>query len=200
MKLCKLLLAAVGASALLGMLVSTASARLLEVSNQSFSSAYSSAEFHLPGATTRCHLTVEGSFHSRTLDKTLAGLIGYITSSIIGPCLSGTATILRGTLPWHVHYFGFGGRLPSIAHLSIPIIGFAYRVRESGGIACLARSSTGEPVMGRLNVDASGHATSQLEGSIRTGLECFGISGSFRSDAPRIVLQGTTVPISIRLI
>jgi hypothetical protein len=200
MKLCKLLLAAVGATVLLGSLVSSASARTFSVENNRVRAAFSSVEFHLPEATTRCHVTLEGSLHSRTLAKVSGTLMGYITSAILGPCLSGTATILRETLPWHVRYSGFEGALPNITSLITHVVGASWRVREAGGIACLARSTSGEPAIGIYHRDASNHLTASISGRIRTGFECLGIAGSFRSDSPRVNLSGTTTPVSLTLI
>jgi hypothetical protein len=200
MKLCKLLLAAMGATVLLGALVSSASARNFSVSEQHIRSSFSRVDFHFPEITTTCHVTLEGSLHTRTIAKTLGSLIGYITSAILGPCANGTATILRETLPWHVRYSGFSGTLPAITSVTVHVIGAAWRIRESGGIACLARSTTGEPAIGRFHIDASGHATAGIEGSIRTGFECLGIAGSFRSDSPQLLAFSTQTAVSVRLI
>ena len=96
MKTCKLLVAAAGATVLLGVLVSSASARNFSVSNQNLSVMWRSLEFALPGATTRCAVTLEGSLHTRTLPKVAGSLIGYVTKAILGPCSFGTATLLSG--------------------------------------------------------------------------------------------------------
>jgi hypothetical protein len=201
MKICKLLLAAAGATVLLGALVSSASARNLSVSNQSIRASFSSVEFHLPGATTRCHVTLEGSLHSRTMIKMSGSLIGYITSAILGPCLSGTATILRETLPWHVRYHGFQGILPNISSIITHTVGAAWRVRGPEGANCLARSSAAEPVIGTFHRGAT-HRIEHvgISGTIRTGFECLGISGSFNSDSGSVSLLGaghTSIFISL---
>lgn len=200
MRLRKLLLATASVTVLMGALASTTSARNFSVDATSLRSAFRTVSFHFPGITTTCQLTIEGSLHRNTIAKTIGSLIGYITSAIIGPCVSGTASILRETLPWHVRYSGFLGRLPEIRSLIFHVIGASWRIRESGGIACLARTSSGEPGIHRLNVDASGHETDQIEGSIRSGFECLGIAGSFTSDRPQVVALNTTTAISIRLI
>jgi hypothetical protein len=200
MKLRKLLLAAVSATVLLSTLGSSASARNFSLSNQFHRDSFSRVEFHLPGTTTTCHVTLEGSVHSRTFAKTIGSLIGYITSAILGPCAAGTASILRETLPWHARYSGFEGALPAIRSVILHIIGASWRIREGGGINCLARSSAAEPVTERVHVDASGHQTAGIAGTIRTGAECLGISGSFASDSPRVVLLGTSTAISLTLI
>jgi hypothetical protein len=201
MKSCKLFLAAVGATMLLGSLVSSASARNFSTDNQSFRAAFSAVEFHLPETTVRCHVTLEGSMHRRTVTKVIGSLIGYITRAILGPCQTGRATILRETLPWHVRYSGFQGTLPNITSVITHVIGVSWRFAGSEGFPnCLARSIATEPVVGRYHRDASNHLTAGIEGTIRTGAECLGIAGSFRSDSPRVVLLGTSVPISLMLI
>ena len=140
MKLWKLLLASVGATVLLGALVSTASAGRFEVSNQRIRAIFRAVEFHLPESTTRCELTIEGSLHSRTTVKRLGTLLGYITRADLGACAAGTATIQQLTLPWHVRYSGFSGTLPEISSIITHVIFVGFRVGESGGTACLARA------------------------------------------------------------
>jgi hypothetical protein len=202
MKLCKLLLASVGATVLLGALVSSASARNFEVSNQRLRAIFTNVEFHLPGATTRCPLTIEGSLHTRTMAKVIGSLIGYITRVDLGVCAAGTATVLTSTLPWHVSYSGFTGILPEITSIITHVIGASWRVRESGGIACLARSSATEPVIGNYHRDPATHQlhSAEIRGTIRTGIECFGISGSFRSDRGSVSLSGANTLIFVSLI
>jgi len=200
MKIGKLLLATVGASVLLGALVSTASARNFSVSNQNISSMWRSVEFALPGATTRCQVTLEGSLHTRTMPKVIGSLIGYITKAALGPCADGTATILSATLPWHVRYSGFVGTLPIITSITVHVINAAWRVRESGGIACLARSSTSRPAIGIFHITSHTVTEVGISGRIPTGIECFGIEGEFNSDSGVVSLSGSNAAISVSLI
>jgi hypothetical protein len=202
MKTCKLFLAAVGATMLLGMLVSSASARNLSVSNQSIRASFSSVEFHAPFGTTRCHVTLEGSLHSRTMTKLAGSLMGYITSAILGTCPVGTATILRETLPWHVRFSGFNGNLPNITSLITHVVGASWRVREPGGITCHARSTAAQPAIGTYHRNTITHRLEEVDirGTIRTGAECFGAEGTFRSESARVSLLGaghTSVFISL---
>jgi len=202
MKLCKLILAAIGATMLLGALVSSASARNFEQSNQRIRVTFRNVEFHLPGATTRCELTMEGSLHSRTIAKVAGSLVGYITRADLGACAAGTASVLTTTLPWHVRYSGFTGALPEITSAITHIIGASWRVRESGGIACLSRSSTGEPVIGNFHRNPATRVSeaAEIRGTIRTGAECLGISGSFRSDRGPAVGSPNGERVTINLI
>ena len=203
MKICKLLLATVGASVLLGALVSGASARNWSVSNQNLSAMWRSLEFALPGATTRCQLTVEGSLHTRTLPKIVGSLIGYITKVILGPCTAGTASVLAETLPWHVRYSAFSGSLPEITSIIIHVVNASFRMREAGGISCLVRTSAAEPSVGTFHRNTANAAITEVgvSGEIRTGAECFGVRGRFTSDSGAVSLLGTSnVLISLSLI
>jgi hypothetical protein len=199
MKLCKLLLAAAGATVLLGALVSTASARNFSVSSQNIRSSWREVIFELPFVNVNCQVTLEGSLHTRTMPKVLGSLIGYITSAILGPCAEGTATILRETLPWHVRYSGFEPRLPEIRSLIIHVIGSAFRVRELFGIGCLAISEAAHPAIGRFHRNPLTHEL--IGASIGGTLPCGEFSGSFRSSEGTVSVQGTTsTRISVSLI
>jgi len=202
MKFCKVLLASVGAAVLLGALVAGASARNFEVSSQRMRGIFRNLEFHLPGATTRCALTVEGSLHARTLAKVAGSLIGYITRVDLGACEAGTATVLTTTLPWHVRYSGFEGLLPNITSIITHVIGASWRVREAEGIACLARSSTTEPVIGNYHRETAGRVltAAEIRGTIRTGFECLGIAGSFRSDRGAVSASNAATRVTVNLI
>jgi len=202
MKLCKLLLTSVGATLLFGGLVASASARNFEVSNQRLRAIFRRVEFHLPGATTTCELTLEGSLHSRNMAKVAGSLIGYITRADLGPCAAGSATIQQGTLPWHVRYSGFSGTLPEISSIITHVIFVGFRVRETEGIACLALSSVAEPVIGNYHRNTATReiTSAEIRGSIRTGPECLGIAGSFRSDRGPVSVSNAATRVSLSLI
>ncbi|MGN6189049.1 MAG: hypothetical protein ACTHOE_09130 [Conexibacter sp.] len=202
MKLCKLLLAAVGATVLLGALVSTASATRLESSSQTLRTAFTSVRFRETfGSTTDCAVTLEGSLHSRTIQKVAGTLIGYITRADLGPCAgTGTATILTETLPWHVRYLAFSGTLPNITRLIINVIGSAFRVRFPTGSNCLARSTPEEPAIGTFERDITTRelTAAEIGGRIRTS--CLNISGTFESSRNRPTVLGGTAGITVTLI
>lgn len=116
------------------------------MSTQTFRSTFKELRMSGGFGTLVCSLTLEGSFHARTFAKVAGKLIGYITSSTTGTCTSGSATVLRETLPWHLRYNGFAGTLPNIALVITDVIGFAYQIREPiFGITCLARSTVEVP-------------------------------------------------------
>ncbi|MFL5817572.1 MAG: hypothetical protein ACJ76L_08220 [Conexibacter sp.] len=150
MNRCKLLLAMLGASALLCAASGTASARNFSASSQTFSVTW--ARFEITGAfgTYSCPVTIEGSFHTRTIAKNVGGLIGYVTRASVGLCSTGLfeTRVLTETLPWHVRYRSFTGLLPNIGSISTSIIGFALQVKETPfAIRCLGASSAAEPLI-----------------------------------------------------
>jgi len=191
MKLCKLLLAVVGATVLLGALVSSASAARLSSSSQTFRATWTSAEFIGGFTAARCNLTLEGSLHNATIAKTVGSLIGYITRASVGPCPAGSATVLTATLPWHVQYKAFTGTLPSITGIVTNVIGAAWRIREGGlSINCLTTSRATEPATGTYNIAAGGSVTSVTLGGTTN---CEGINGSLRGTSSTNSAQTVTL-------
>jgi len=94
-----------------------------------------------------CALTLEGSFHSATIRKIERLLIGHITHASVGPCETGTATVLTETLPWHVQYLGFRGRLPIIeGGVRLILVGLSLQIRDAiFGSLCLTRTTEEAP-------------------------------------------------------
>ncbi len=199
MKLCKLLLAASGATIVLAALVSGASANRLSQSSSTLRATWTSAEFGGGFGTVRCSLTIESSLHSRTFTKTAGALAGYVTRASVGPCASGSATILAATLPWHLRYASFTGTLPSISSITMNVIGVAFQIREpTFGITCLATSTTTEPAGGALNRESGGAATSvSLGGTIETSC---GIRGTLSGTSGAPTVAGATTRITLTLI
>ena len=199
MKLSKLLLATIGATVLLGALVSSASARNASVSNVSLRSTFRAVTFEGAFGRIVCEVLLEGSLHNRTFAKRVGSLIGYITQAILRPCATGTATILRETLPWHVRYAGFSGTLPNITSITIHVINSSFRVREPFA-TCLARSTEARPAVGTFNRDPGTRriTSAEIGGTVPT--DCFGQEGSFRSDRGTVSLVGNTTAITVTLI
>jgi len=201
MKYVKLLFATAGASMLLGALVSGASARSFSISNQSISAMWSEVTLNFGGAQSSCHLTLEGSMHSRTSAKVIGSLVGYITSATLGPCSSGTATILREALPWHVRYSGFTGALPNITSSTVHVIGASFAIREPFGVSCHIRTTAAQPGIGTFHRNVISHEITEvgIAGRIRT-TEC-GVEGTLSSVSGVMSLLGTSnVRISVTLI
>ena len=188
MKLCKLLLAVVGATVLLGALVSTASANHLSSSTQSFRATWTSSEFIGGFGTVHCSLTLEGSLHSRTINKTVGSLIGFVTRASVGPCPSGSATILQATLPWHVQYAGFEGTLPRISSIRTNVIGSAFQIREpSFGITCLSTSTASSPSTGTYTLTSGSVTSVTLGGSIPCGSFTGSLGGRSSSNSAQTI-------------
>jgi hypothetical protein len=201
MKICKLLLAAAGATMLLGALVSTASAGRLEISTKELSMMWRSVEFRLPFATPRCQVTLDSTLHERTMIKDLGTLMGYITRAILGTCTGGTATILTSTLPWHVRYSDFEGTLPEITSIIVHVIGASFRI-SGGGFTCLARSEANHPGVGTIHRNPATHLITEvgISGRMPTGAECFGQEGTFSSDSGIASVSNTNTSVSVSLI
>jgi hypothetical protein len=198
MKLCKLLLTALGATVVLGALVSTASAGRLESSSLTLTANFSSVRFQMPEGTVDCVVSLSGSLHSRTITKTRGSLMGFINDARLGACVNpGTATILRETLPWHVRYESFSGTLPNITRLVTHVIGSSFRVRYESFLSCLGRSTAERPAIGTYERNtATGALTGvTIGGSIPTS--CF-FNGTFSSSSA--VPAGTGGTIIVRLI
>ena len=157
MKLGKTCLAVVGATVLLSALVGTASAGRLSTSSQRIRASFARVNFAGGFGTVECEVAVEGSFHERTLSKTVGTLSGFITAANITRCARAGGTVLRETLPWHVQYQSFTGALPRIATISAKIIGWSVGVREpTFGVTCLA---TGNATVNFTRETATGATT-----------------------------------------
>jgi len=129
----KLVSSALAAALLLAAAVATASATRLSVSNQNIRVTWTSLEKTSPGVVTvRCQMTLEGSFHTRTIAKVTRSLIGAITRAQVKQesCTNGSVAPFNGvdryngtttpnTLPWHLSYESFNGTLPTISAVNV---------------------------------------------------------------------------------
>lgn len=183
MGLRKALLAVVGASALFGALVGTASARRFSSSSQTFRMMFSRLEWENGFVTTRCPVTLEGSFHAATSAKVSGTLIGYITAVPRGTCTVNTVTVLSETLPWHVRYTLFEGSLPTISRVTLNVIGFSIKGREAvTEVVCLSSPSTAErPVRLILRRETVTGALREpvIEGEVLSENACFQAIGRY---------------------
>src|SRR5262249_7264834 len=144
--------------------VGDASARRIEFSSQSFRIVWSFFHFGNTGETVRieCPVTLEGSFHSRTISKVSGQLIGYITRAQIGPfeaCREKAGiegiSFLQTSLPWHIRYNSFTGTLPTIQGTVVQLIGTGILV-TSLNQHCLYKSTAARPAFGTLVRQAGG--------------------------------------------
>jgi hypothetical protein len=214
----KLLLTALTASLVFAVMVSSSSARRFALSNQLFRVTWSSLEFtgREPFGGTlriRCPVTLEGSFHSRTLSKVSGQLIGYVTrAALTRPCNGGEAWILNGierptnTLPWHIRYDRFIGTLPAIERIRLQLINASFLVLIGGSIGCLFESTAARPAFGFVEREAGGLAntlsadpTSQIP--LKASLETIFCpsEGSFEGSG-NVTLLGNTTRISVTLV
>src|SRR5215217_8780056 len=153
----KLVLTALTAAVVLASAISTASARNLSVSEQSFRATWAELEFSGGIITITCRVTLEGSFHTRTIAKVRGSLIGAISRAIVAhPCTSGEAWMDNGTeaeplstapqkLPFHLTYEGFRGTLPAIETIRLLLSRVSFVIQTSVfTIPCRARYGRAE--------------------------------------------------------
>jgi hypothetical protein len=205
----KLVLAGLAATLLMAFAVTTANANHLSVSNQAFRVTWSLLTLSGEGGspTIKCPLTLEGSFHSATIAKTLGLLIGYVSRAIFGAgmaCQGGSATVLTNTLPWHVTYEGFSGRLPAITSVRLLLRRVAL-VEEWLSVLCLYKENGTEQAAGEVTVEAGGNATRLVpDSTIRLPLFEGGIfcpnKGGFTGEGETFLLGSTTTRIRLTLI
>lgn len=225
----KLSFAALLAAAVLSTAVGTAAARRFEFSEQHIRAIWGEAEpagFIDAGGTynIRCQLSLEGSFHSKTISKVSSQLIGYITQAQAPlTCAEGEIAILNGiernhnnvvvenTLPWHVRYDSFTGTLPNIVGIRIQIVGASILYWKILPVAstCLYRSEAARPLNAILEVGAGGVITAMrweetfsIPLALRLGgLEVFCPAGAkVTKKSTSFTVQGGTARITVRLV
>jgi hypothetical protein len=227
----KLLLAALIAASTLATAIGSAGARRLALSENHIRAVWEGAE----EATVRdaggffiieCDLTIEGSFHSRTLSKVSGQLIGFITVAeaphICEPGGElGEIAILNGfepdetgepvevnSLPWHIRYDSFKGTLPNVTGIRVQIIGAGVLAwNEVAG--CLYRSTAARPAFAILEVVAGTITTMRWEEVFSIPLEpvggmLFGIfcpaSAKLARKSISFEVQRRTTRITVRLV
>ncbi len=178
----KLLLAGLGAMFVLAAAVSTASANHLSISEQGHKLAWRALEFNASaGSSITCEVTLESSFHSRTIAKVANALIGHIYRASVGTCTGGSLTVHTETLPWHEQYNSFTGTLPAITSVKISFVGLRWRIRNSVE-TCEMGTTQAEPGFGTIALGARGEANSiEFSGTInlRGGFLCGFATASF---------------------
>ncbi len=194
MRLYKLLLAVVGATMLaLGALAASASARTLSISSLTDRATWNTLDIAGSFGVIECELVLRGSFHARAIAKTAGSLIGYITEGVITRCARGSATVNRGSLPWHRRYGRFAGTLPNITSVAETITGAEFDVREPlFGTVCIITNAT---ITGTFTVSSGTVTRRDLNGGDRCESADATISGSTTN-----VESGTGVRLTITLI
>ena len=154
----KLGLAALAATMLVVALSGPASANRLSLSEQETLITWDDLDF--AGGIIQCDVSLRVTFHSRTFEKVPGRLVGHITAGDVGACNAGnSASILQSSLPWHVQYDSFIGRLPSITGIRLRLINAAFLINLGGAIGCLYRSTAANPAFGIANRNAAGLIT-----------------------------------------
>jgi len=204
----RLLPVALVAAIVLAAAVGSASARNLSFSSQTIRTGMF-LRLEALGVLTSCPVTLEGSFHSRTIAKAREALIGAITAARTNKlrCLTATRTLMlaepdsaeRETLPWSLHYETFAGTLPRITGLRIAVVGMGIRV--VGGCEYL---STVENPAYLLTTVAAGRIESIAfleEVQINRPREsmCFPPEASL-SGSEVLTVLGATTSVTVRLI
>jgi hypothetical protein len=204
----RLALAGLTAAFVLAAAVSTASANRLSLSERGFQTIWTAPLSGGGGGeiASECQITLRGSFHSATLAKVAAALVGHIFGATVGSCITGGTTVLRETLPWHLRYQSFTGTLPRITGVTLQNIGASFRVEEGFGQACLYRTTATNPSRLIAEIEANGLVTGLRADETATipmtgpfPCELTENASTFRGTAS-FTRTGTTNLISIRLI
>jgi hypothetical protein len=202
--------------------VSDASARNLSVSTQSIRAAWAPMLFNGEGNFgVRCNVTLEGSFHSRTLPKVANTLVGLITRAAVArPCVAGgTAwayngsernealgnTTLPNSLPWHLTYESFAGTLPNITRVRFLLSGARFLIRAPtplGTILCIYTASGANGLASLTATLAAGGRVEELSWreELRIGSETFGCPAARFHNAAALTVLGAATAVTITLV
>jgi hypothetical protein len=210
----KIALAAFGAALVLASAVGVASAGRFSITNRTFRVTWSPITYTGGGIQVECNVTIEGSFHSTTIQKVVGTLVGYVTrAAVTHPCTEGAwyylngVEVLRGvtlsnTLPWHIRYRSFVGALPNIQKIGLDIIDYSFLIETVLIPGCLYRSTAARPVQWDFVREGGGAITSVEEPAVpiplKEGVGC--PSELTFAGAGRLMVPGTTLAIRVTLI
>jgi len=148
----KLILAALAATGILALAVSSASAGRLSTNEKNFELIWNNAftgknNLELidssAGVNIRCRVTLLGRFSSNTIIKATGLNQGTINhGEIVNACEGGSATIKQETFPWNLRYRSFSASLPNIRSISTGLIGARFHVKENGFFRLECESAT----------------------------------------------------------
>jgi hypothetical protein len=193
-RLGKNLVAIVGATVLLCVLVGAASANnTLSSSTQSIEVTWTRLNFSGGFGTIECEITLRGTLHARTFAKVPGVLIGYWTAANVPRCIRGGSTIARETLPWHIRYRGFVGFLPNIAAFAADHTYVARKREPSFGVTCTAIASASSPMISTFNREASGRITSVTESGSVPCSGALNVIGSFSGTSSTVSAMTVTL-------
>ncbi|MBS1869464.1 MAG: hypothetical protein JSS99_07345 [Actinobacteria bacterium] len=200
------------ATALFAVLASTASAREFEVSETRARVVYRPLIFQSTEGADRisCTVTLEGTFHYRTIAKVERSLFGYVTRAAVDTanCASSPvgiqARVLTETLPWHLQYKDFAGTLPEVRPritliragfdlIRVPILGTCKYIITTNGIVV-------GPGGGGINEGTRASRIIAENGVASPSITPFCPEGRFTSNAEPITVLGGTTTVTVRLI
>jgi len=198
LKFGKVLIVAISATAVMGLMVGTASANRFASSGNFLTATWTNMVFTDSfGGQAVCPVTLSGSLHSRTITKTGGALGGFLNTGTVGNCSTGSATILQASLPWHLRYLGFTGTLPNIGSILFNVIGASFRVTTTTGVPCLFTSSATQPVIGAFALSGGVIRSATVSGRLVSNEACaFG----FRATGNLSGTSNTITPLTITLI
>jgi hypothetical protein len=206
----KLFIGALAATALFASLATSASARNLSISNRNIRTAFAPLRFGSESLTISCNVTLEGTFHSNTINKVINSLVGYITRATVdtprcSDSSGGTARALvrQESLPWHIRYVGFIGTLPNV-RVRLQLINATFRLLGLPfGLSCDYRASPFGIVEGPAagtNINTGNAFLRAEEGQSFESSSSFLCPRGFFQGRGAVTLLGTTTPITVRLI
>jgi len=156
-------LALLAPALLLAVIGGIATARTLDMNEQTFRATWSELTFFTTETSVSCPATLEGTFIPESLGrtaKTAGNTIGRVTRASIGTCTGGTARPLTETLPWSVQYASFSGTLPNITGVTTNVIGAAFLIRpRTVEVSCLGRTEASHPIGVTFERNASAEIT-----------------------------------------
>ncbi len=202
----KLAMAASLTTLFLAVAVGAASGRRIEISSQFVRVTWAELTMEGAGISIRCPMTIEGSFHSRTMSKVCGSVVGLVSRAVITPgsCTGAEVALLQESLPWRLGFIGFTGALPRIQRIRGSLIGLSLRI-EALGTACLYELTQTRPGFGEdLINESTGVVTGlRLDETQSVPLKEGGIlcptSGRFAGTAT-ITQQASTTSVTIRLV
>jgi hypothetical protein len=203
----KLVPTALAAALLLSAAITSASARRLEVSSQLFRATWFQLEVVESSGffIANCPITLEGSFHSRTIPKVQRLLIGAITRVTIKTesCLGNPRIRSRSSsLPWHLTYESFTGTLPAITSVQLLISRFLFEFFDTSATCTYGRSTdnmTFEAVVSAGAITVLRPVAGRAIASLLEGNSFCAPTVSLREEGTVTVLNSTT-RVTIRLI
>jgi hypothetical protein len=218
----RMLLGALTAALVLASAVGSASAQRLSIgnANQSFRVVWTPLTLGTAsgggGTQIICNVTLEGSFHYRSIIKLARTLIGFVTKAAVSHPCTGSGEgwadngvenaglgVIRNTLPWHVSYEAFTGRLPNITGVRL-LLRPVFTINVFGVLCRYSGNAQGV-----VNINGSGEGTTLVPDSalgvpnIEGSFLCPGngfFSASTSTERNIITLLGSAAKITITLI